>query len=151
MCLLEIRSGTGKELIQPQTNLDFDWRDPANAAISNRPRPLENNPNSGGQKVKCYRNVIFTWLFHTPALLNWIDDNHGPQLHGENCFLCRLRRLATRFWARNRHNDTTFNRDVDRFWRDTYNPAVLLNLDQQNDVEEYVRSLLGFLDLDMNR
>ncbi|KAL3713169.1 hypothetical protein TMatcc_001872 [Talaromyces marneffei ATCC 18224] len=127
-------------------SLDFDWRQPANPTISTLPWPLENGSNSKGLRVKCYRNVIFTWLFHTPVLLNWIEDNHGPQNHGRECFLCRLHGLALRFWSRSRYIDTKFNRDVDKFWWDTHNPTVISNLDEENDVEEYMRSLLGFLD-----
>jgi hypothetical protein len=147
--LLEIRSGTGKELIQPQTILDFDWRDPINPSIANQPWPLENYPYVYDPKtncdlaVKCYRNVIFIWLFHTPLLLNWIDDNH--EQHGDFCPLCTLRTLARRFWDRNRDHDATFDQDVDKFWKETHNPGLIENLDDQNDAEEYMKSLIGYL------
>lgn len=140
MYLVEGWSGIGKELIQPQASWDFDWRNPTNPAIANLPRPLEND-----SKIKCYRNVIFIWLFHTQVLLNWIDDNHRAASHGRRCLLCRLRKLAARFWAQGRLLDTNFNKDVDAFWNVTHDPQRFPDLNQQNDAEEYMQSLLDLL------
>lgn len=134
----EESSGIGKELIQSQENLDFHLRDPTDPAISVLPWPLENLPG-----LKCYRNAIFLWLFHTPLLLNWIDDNHEKH-DGDLCPLCALRGLARRFWASDRDYDATFAQDVDKFWRQTHNPG-LIDLNRQNDAEEYLDSLLDYI------
>lgn len=132
-------SGIGKELIQPQANLAFDWRNPLDLTISNLPWPLENSLG-----IKCYRNVILIWLFHTPLLLNWIDDNHEKH-DCDICSLCTLRELAKGFWTGDRNSDDPFDKNVDQFWRDTHVPGLIEDLDQQNDAEEYLSSLLGYL------
>lgn len=126
--------------------MDLNWRDPVHPSISNLPLPLDNSPLSiGGPIVKCYRNVVFIWLFHTQVLLNYIADNHalGSPCDIKDCLLCKLRELAGRFWYVKRTLDTSFEQDVDIFWQTTF--PGFIDLDEQNDAEEYLKGLLDVL------
>lgn len=122
--------------------LDFNWRDAQGEETTNEPRPLENNPNRRDQAAKCYRNVIYTWIFHPPLLMNWVDDHHprSQRQHTKKRRLCQLRDLADGFWARNR--PANFDKKVDALWLSSKKINENMNLDDQNDALEYMQNLL---------
>ncbi|KAH8704268.1 hypothetical protein BGW36DRAFT_100268 [Talaromyces proteolyticus] len=109
------------------------------------PDPLDNSTVDGFPGVKCYRNLIYTLLFHTPVLSNYIDEYHIADCpdKAKGCMICRFRNLAKRVWAPGRIRDHTFNYDTDRFWREAIDRVW--DWDIQQDTQKYMQALLDTL------
>ena len=41
----------------------------------------------------------------------------------------------------------TFNRDADQFWKVAHIPGLIEDLDRQNDAQEYMESLLDYIQI----
>jgi hypothetical protein len=108
-----------------------------------RPRNLENR---GFPAVKCYRNALYVVLFSNTVFMNQVHKAHPPGCHEStgNCMVCPFRDLAKRFSAPDdqRLHDTTFDADVDRFWRNATRADWPFEL--QNDPVEYMDNVFGF-------